>query len=117
MPWNEKDYPLSMKNLDKDVRNKAIEIANALIDEGYDEGRAIPIAIDQAKAYIANHREDSFVYEVKPHKDGWQVIGKGNERASKLTDTKEEAIQTARAYMEDQVGRLKVYNKEGELQE
>ena len=117
MPWNEKDYPVSMKNLDKDVRSKAIEIANALLDEGYEKGRAIPIAVDQAKTYTANHREDSIVYEVKPHKDGWQVIVKGNERASKLTDTKEEAIQTAHTYLEDQEGRLKVYNKEGKLQE
>ncbi|MET3321415.1 UNVERIFIED_ORG: uncharacterized protein YdaT [Peribacillus simplex] len=34
MPWNKNDYPDSMKNLDKDVREKATEIANALLDEG-----------------------------------------------------------------------------------
>ncbi|MCG0826647.1 hypothetical protein IMAU10216_03291 [Lactiplantibacillus plantarum] len=30
MPWNEQNYPPSMKNLKKVVRKKAIEIANAL---------------------------------------------------------------------------------------
>lgn len=40
-----------MKNLHPVVREKAIEIANALLDEGYDEGRAIRIAIARAKEW------------------------------------------------------------------
>lgn len=51
MPWNEKDYPASMKNLDKIVRRKAIDIANAMVKEGYKEDSAIPIAISQAKQW------------------------------------------------------------------
>ncbi|MCK1991111.1 hypothetical protein [Peribacillus muralis] len=54
MPWNKNDYPDSMKNLDKEVREKAIEIANALLDEGYEDGKAIPIAIDRAKKSVGN---------------------------------------------------------------
>lgn len=54
VPWNKNDYPNSMKNLDKDVREKAIEIANALLDEGYEDGKAIPIAIDRAKMSVGN---------------------------------------------------------------
>ena len=41
MPWNEHYYPPSMEQL---VRRKAIEIANALLEEGQDEGTAIRIA-------------------------------------------------------------------------
>jgi uncharacterized protein YdaT len=37
------------------VRAKAIEIANALLDEGYDEGRAIRIAIAKAREWSARH--------------------------------------------------------------
>jgi hypothetical protein len=33
MPWTKTDYPNSMKNLLAAVRNKAIEIANALLEE------------------------------------------------------------------------------------
>jgi uncharacterized protein YdaT len=59
MPWTKNDYPVSMKNLDPDVREKAIEIANALItEEHYEDGKAIPIAIDKAKEYVANHKND-----------------------------------------------------------
>jgi uncharacterized protein YdaT len=40
-----------MLHLPTIVRDKAIEIANALLTEGYDEGRAIRIAIAQAKQW------------------------------------------------------------------
>lgn len=54
MPWTKTNYPDSMKNLSEKVRNKAIEIANALLDEGYDEDRAIPIEISQAEKWAEN---------------------------------------------------------------
>ncbi|MDO3409497.1 DUF2188 domain-containing protein [Saccharibacillus sp. CPCC 101409] len=57
MPWNKQDYPQSMKNLDARVRNKAIEIANALLGDGYEEGRAIAIATSQAEEWAENHPE------------------------------------------------------------
>ncbi|MBD3388817.1 MAG: DUF2188 domain-containing protein [Candidatus Altiarchaeales archaeon] len=49
MPWSKSDYPDSMKNLDVKTREKAIEIANSLLEDGYEEGRAISIAISKAK--------------------------------------------------------------------
>ncbi|WP_342551834.1 DUF2188 domain-containing protein [Paenibacillus sp. FSL R7-0652] len=55
MPWNKQDYPVSMKNLKPRVRHKAIEIANALLDEGYEEGRAIAIATAKAEEWDENH--------------------------------------------------------------
>ena len=55
MPWDEDYYPSSMRNLAPEVRLKAIEIANALLAEGYDEGKAIRIGIAKAKEWAANH--------------------------------------------------------------
>lgn len=55
MPWTKSDYPPSMKNLDARVRGKAVEIANALLEDGYEEGRAIAIATAQAKEWNENH--------------------------------------------------------------
>ena len=43
MPWTKKDYPDAMKNLPAPVRHKAIEIANAILEEG---------KLDEAKANI-----------------------------------------------------------------
>jgi len=56
MPWNAEYYPRSMNNLSPPVRDKAIEIANALLEEGYDEGKAIRIGIAQAKRWASAHR-------------------------------------------------------------
>jgi len=56
MAWTKKDYPVSLKNLDTKVRNKAIEIANALVEEeDMDESKAIPIATSKAKEWAENH--------------------------------------------------------------
>lgn len=55
MPWSKGDYPDSMKNLPERTRNKAVEIANALLREGENEGDAIPIAISRAKKWANNH--------------------------------------------------------------
>jgi uncharacterized protein YdaT len=55
MPWTELDYPASMRHLSEAARLKAIEIANALLAEGSDEGKAIRIAIAKAKEWAAHH--------------------------------------------------------------
>lgn len=53
MPWSKDNYPDSMNHLDPEVREKAIEIANALLEkEGMAEGKAIAIATSQAKKHI-----------------------------------------------------------------
>lgn len=58
MPWSEKDYPASMKHLTPEVRDKAIEIANALLEKDYDEGKAIPIAIAKAEEWAERRGKD-----------------------------------------------------------
>lgn len=111
MPWNMKDYPASMKNLDPLVRKKAIDIANALLDDGYPDDRAIPIATSQAEKWYddasaeekkdfqkakAPQKNDAHEHdknakkllnadvEVKYEEDEWLVI---SEKASRASDT------------------------------
>jgi uncharacterized protein YdaT len=55
MPWTAQRYPVAMRYLPEPVRRKSIEIANALLDEGMDEGRAIHIAIAKAKEWAERH--------------------------------------------------------------
>jgi uncharacterized protein YdaT len=47
-----------MKRLPPLVREKAIEIANALLDGGMDEGKAIRIAIAKAKEWANRHWDE-----------------------------------------------------------
>jgi len=50
-PWNREYFPAAMRHLDDEVRDKAIEIANALLREGHDEGFAIRVGIAKAKEW------------------------------------------------------------------
>lgn len=59
MPWTKKDYPPAMKNLSVKVRNKAIEISNAILEDGkLDEGASIAIGISKAKDVIADRNKE-----------------------------------------------------------
>jgi uncharacterized protein YdaT len=58
MPWTSDRYPASMRHLAPLARAKAIEIANALLREGVDEGRAIRIGIAKGKAWAAGHGQE-----------------------------------------------------------
>jgi uncharacterized protein YdaT len=51
MPWTVDQPPASMKHLPLPVRAKAVDIANALLAEGMDDGMAIRIAITRAKQW------------------------------------------------------------------
>lgn len=55
MPWNRARFPVSMRHLSEATRAKAIAIANALLTEGMDEGKAIRIAIAKAEAWARQH--------------------------------------------------------------
>lgn len=49
MPWTMDDYPQSLKNLDELERKKAIDIANAMLKDGYKESDISPIVTKQAE--------------------------------------------------------------------
>lgn len=139
MPWNEKDYPASMKNLEPIVKRKAIDIANAMVKEGYKEENAIPIAISQAKEWaqeadkqdkrelkkkdITDHENDpqntsarlqDKDVEVKYDKEEevWLVITQGAKRADSKHSTKKEAEKRAREIAENKEVGVKIYNKD-----
>jgi len=54
MPFTRKDYPNSLTYFMAPVRNKAIDIANALLADGNDESKAIAIATAQAEKWAEN---------------------------------------------------------------
>ena len=65
MPWSMANYPASMRHLSEVTRAKAIAIANALLEEGMEDGRAIRIAIARAEQWarrrgLSERDEDGF---------------------------------------------------------
>jgi uncharacterized protein YdaT len=112
MPWTTKRYPSSMKNLRGVVRNKAIEIANAILnDSDMDEGLVIATAISRAKDWAENHHKKqddpalSKTTDEKMHgKDrymvpyvntGWAVKEEGEREVEKIFNKKKDAKEKA----------------------
>ncbi len=53
---------------------------------------------------------------VTPRPDGgWQVKGEGNQKATKVTDTKAEAVSIARGIAKNQNSELVIHNKNGQI--
>ena len=59
MPWYNGDYPPSYKNQPKALREKAVEIANALLLDGAEEGIAIATGLKQARLFFKEQTDAS----------------------------------------------------------
>ncbi len=64
MPWSKDDYPGSWKNVPKKVRDKAIEIGNALKKDGMDDDKAIPTALSKAREFYKKKATIKYVYDI-----------------------------------------------------
>ncbi len=122
MPYTKNDYPDSMKNMKEIARFKAIDILNAMLKDGYDESRAIPIAISQAKEWyegasnkeksemkkedVTDHKKDKnssaklqnadVIVEYSKEDEKWRVISKGADKADSLHEKKSDALDRAK---------------------
>lgn len=133
MPWTKTDYPDSMKNLPLQVRNKAIDIANALLEEkSMDEGIAIATAISRAKDWAANrgkktenpdksritdvkeHGEDRYVIPYEENK--WAIKVEGEEKVEKVFSHKKEAVKRAKTEAREANASLTIQKKTGRVE-
>ncbi|MCM3787075.1 DUF2188 domain-containing protein [Domibacillus indicus] len=114
MPWNKNEYPASMKNLPDHIRDKAIEIANALLGEGYEEGRSIAIAIDRARSAEGKKDEGRPRYEVKHEEERWVLKKENGKRAIRSEGTKQALLEEAKEYVKQHEGILTIYQENGE---
>jgi uncharacterized protein YdaT len=134
MPWTKNDYPASMKNLPTGVREKAIEIANALLEEDeMDEGIAIATAISRAKDWAANRgmeieptSEDAKTTDVKehgedryviPYEGKWAVRSEMSDRVEKIFEHKVEAVKYGRSAARKSNASLTIQKKSGRVQQ
>lgn len=144
MPWTLNDYPDSLKNLNKATRKKAIEIANSMLDDGYDEGRAIPIATSKAKEWFNDANENEIASFLKrgetqpdsnresssrpelnekpqfvtPHSDGgWAVQSEDAKQPSDVFDTKPEAVKRGKEIAQNKGTQLIIHKQDGSVDE
>src|SRR5699024_8830847 len=127
--------------LNQAEKKKAIDIANALVDEGYDESRAIPIATKQAEEWYENASEQErkeYLEQdkpteqhkkytrrpelmekeqlVSPDRSKCTVRSKDAKKADKVFDRKDEAIEYGKSIAENQGTKLKVYRQDETLE-
>lgn len=114
MPWNMENHPDSMKNLEGPIKKKAIDIANALLEEGYDEGRSIAIGISQAKKWVSDQHPPQHVV---PHPKGWAIRSEKSKKASYVCDTKADTLNKAEEVARNQSTRLIIHNLDGTIAE
>jgi len=57
MPWYNGDYPPSYRNQPKKIREKAVEIANALLSDGVSEGVAIATGLKNAREFFQKKKD------------------------------------------------------------
>ena len=135
MPWTMEDYPQSLKNLDKLERKKAIDIANAMLKDGYKESDVIPIATQQAEKWykqasedeleelknkhITQHQQDKSAQpelNEKPvhvyfENDEWKVKTEGAKQASDTFEMKAEATKRAQDIADNRGTKVIEHNK------
>lgn len=136
MPYTKSDYPNTMKNLDEKVRLKAIDILNAMLEEGYEEENAIPISINQAKEWIENANQeemdelsnknltkheknsdsarlqDADVRVTYHKKEGkWAVKSVGAKQVDSYHEKKEQAVERAEEIAENRESKVIKENK------
>jgi uncharacterized protein YdaT len=58
MPWYNGDYPPSYKNQPKQLRDKAVEIANEVLKDGAEEGIAIATGLKRARQHFKAKEKD-----------------------------------------------------------
>ena len=127
MKYTKQYFPRAMKNLRPVIREKAIDILNALIDEQKMAlNKAVPIAISRAKDWAANrdisipdsqsdakkHGEDIYV---TPHDKGWAIKKEKNEQVSAIYDKKIEAVSKAQSIARKNHGSLIIQRKNGTI--
>uniref|UniRef100_A0A486XFS0 DUF2188 domain-containing protein n=1 Tax=Rheinheimera sp. BAL341 TaxID=1708203 RepID=A0A486XFS0_9GAMM len=52
---------------------------------------------------------------VVPHPDGWAVVGAGNSKATKVTETQKEAIAVAEEIARNQQSDTKIHGTDGKI--
>ena len=121
--WTKDNYPDTFKNLEEQVRNKAIEIANSLLEQNYDKGRAIATAINQEKKWAENDTDltEDFekIYHIsyRENDEKWEIKAEENENASSLFDIKQDAIEEARKMADNQNAKVIIHKKDGTEQQ
>lgn len=113
------DFPPQMAHLPPEVRERALKLLQDLVEEGYPEVQAIPLAIRRVAAnhetelsgHVAETEAEKYI---TPHEEGWAVVSPTGEHQTSLYRTKEEAMAKARELAAKEHAKVHMVDGEGE---
>jgi hypothetical protein len=121
MAFTTHNYSVPFKSLRQDVKNKAIEIANTLIQMGYAEDIAEMIAFSNARQCYSCAGNESSVSRKKmnvhlvPHPEGWALISEDATVLYFVFFSKSDALTKARIFAKNEKVKLYIHSLVGNI--
>jgi uncharacterized protein YdaT len=121
MRYTYNKFPVSFRHLRLEERNKAIEIANTLIEEGYTDQTALFIAISNAKQWACYYfnegleGKENINFHLVPNPHGWALISEDVNTLIFTCQAKAEALAKARSYAKNEKIRLFIHSEDGKI--
>ncbi|HXA01660.1 MAG TPA: DUF2188 domain-containing protein [Cytophagaceae bacterium] len=121
MPYTYNKFPASFIHLRLEERNKAIVIANTLIEEGYPDQMALSIAISNAKQWAYYYFNEglggkqNINVHLVPNPQGWALISEDVNTIIFICHAKTEALLKARSYAKTEKLKLFIHSEEGKI--
>jgi hypothetical protein len=116
-------FPASFAHLRLEERNKAIEMANTLLEEGYSEQMAQTIAVSNAKQWTYYFHNEALAGKLNmnvhliPNPLGWALISEDISTIIFICPDKAEALVKSRAYAKNDKCKLFIHSEEGRIQD
>jgi uncharacterized protein YdaT len=112
--WTKDNYPPAFNNLKKEVKEKAIELANSLLREGESPSKAIPIAISRAKKMMKT--ADRKTYHLVPYDGRWMLRASYGGRNIDKFETKKTAVDKAEELASAKNVHVVIHRRDGTIQ-
>jgi hypothetical protein len=123
MSYSTIKYPASFAVLKPEMRKKAIEIANILIEEGLNRFTAEMIAMNNAREMARNlnssinARIADCTIHVIPHPDGWAIVSQDLKKLYGSYISKKEAVIKGRSYAKTVKFKLFIHAEDGSIED
>lgn len=110
------NLPDNMLELAGDLRQKAVDTANSLMDQGYKVPVAVSMATERARNW-GGLPDGTLGHHVIPYDNGWGVMKADADQPSVVLPTKQEAVDRGREIARNQHGKLVIHGEDGTVQE
>jgi uncharacterized protein YdaT len=118
--FSEEAYPWELEELEPDVRRKALERANELIQQGYQEIRALRMATTLAREWVDNGKSSDMPMSgpsqhVMFERDSWVICPEDRSEATHSFSNLEDAIRRAHEIATEKHSAVYVYDADGAI--